>query len=530
MSRVWPHRDPNSHAAAPDLSAERSPTETQLRQEVLALQAQADAWRRARLEDRAELHAWRQAMQDLAGRIAPRALQHRLRTRPDFRETATPEEWLALAAAPEPVPAVEAPDPTSPVAAAPTGAPPSPVPVGTPDRTGGWRRVAPSPGPTPAPEPPPSASPAAPQPVPAPPPVPAPEPKAAAKKPRPAPPETPVAAPPEPTTSPAEPPACPWNGTPWFRHWQGEGGLGDNTDRLRTELRRWGVQEKPSMPSHMQWRGGDTWLREMALLCLMAETGIAAQRQLQLLLARRAGVSDPFKKTGSLNHDFTALAARRLIDVDKLEAANGKGAAVPLNIAWLTEAGLDFVGGHAHCARVESEWLRLERLHGGQHQRKHNARVMLAVSGLRTWGWDVEMLPEVEGAAPDLCITAPGLDLAWPVEVEAGSGTEDRRHRKWTALAKLHPDDPRICLIAPEPTSLLRLVREIRQSTPQVRLLVADLRTAFRLPNSLAAANGHPLPLCHFAPDDRIKPLEDLVRETSEAIGRKRRSSQGGTP
>ena len=506
MNRVWPYRDPSSHARAPAARPPDPPDRTAPPQhELQALQAQLEAYQQARTRDRDRLQTWRRALQRLVEQIAPLALHDRLRQQPDFGETGTPDAWLALA---EPVLA-ELQDRARPAAA--RGAPATPAPRG-------WCR-ADSPAPPPAPPPgtrgpgdqgtPGSADPG-----------PTPEPPAEGPAPG--------------RTAPAPaPPECPVQGTPWFRRWDGDGSLADRIDRLRGALRRWGVHDKPTVPDGIAWRGGDTWVREMVLLCLMAETGMAPARQLQLALARRAGVADPFKRAGSQNQDLQALAAKQLVATDQLQVANGKGASVPLNVVWLTDAGRALIARHTALRAVESEWPRLERLHGGAHQRRHNGRVMLAAAGLRTWGWRVEVLPELEGAEPDLRVTAPGLERPWPAEVEAGAGSEERRHQKWRAVANLDADDPRLCLIAPEPHSLLRMAREIRQSAPRTRILCGDLRTGFGLPASLAAARALPRPLRHFEPHDSLAPLAERARDTARAVAQRRKPAprpQGGAP
>ena len=524
-NRVWPHRDPGSHASAPGALQPAPPDRTVHPQpEAQALHAQLQAYQEARSRDRDRLRAWRRAVRQLVELIDPLALHDRLRIQPDFAETATPDAWLELAApaiaalhdrarpaAPEP-PAAD-PAPRGWFRTEPPATPPVPAPLPSPGTGGPEDRESRRPAdPEPAAKPEPAPEPPVAQPPPAP---------AAAKGTGPA-----------PTDSADDPPECPIQGTPWFRGWDGAGSLADRTDGLRALLRRWGVHDRPPVPDNIQWRGGDTWVREMVVLCLMAETGMAASRQLQLALARRARVGDPFKRQGSQNTDLQALAVKRLIATDQLQVAVGKGASTPLNVVWLTDAGRALIARHTALRAVESEWPRLERLHGGEHQRKHNGRVMLAAAGLRTWGWNVEILPELDGAEPDLRITAPGLDLPWPTEIEAGAGSEERRHRKWRAVADLHPDAPRICLIAPEPHSLLRMAREIRQSAPKARILCGDLRTAFGLPAGIAAARALPLPLHHFEPGDSLAPLAELAR-AAQAAAQKRKPAprpQEATP
>jgi len=98
-NRVWPHRDPGSHASAPGALQPAPPDRTVHPQpEAQALHAQLQAYQEARSRDRDRLRAWRRAVRQLVELIDPLALHDRLRIQPDFAETATPDAWLELAA------------------------------------------------------------------------------------------------------------------------------------------------------------------------------------------------------------------------------------------------------------------------------------------------------------------------------------------------------------------------------------------------------------------------------------------------
>ena len=550
MNRVWVHRDPHNHATAP-AALETTRAGDLPSHEVQALHARVEAYREARLKDQRELAAWRDSLRRLVEKVAPLELHNLLREQPDFQETAQPADWLAIgekalvnlraqlrkteqalasrqATPSPPAPPVAKPSPQSwrrqpatlPLAdAAPIPSQPEsgtvPDPEQEPEEPGSQeagypkghrdQRAQRTKGPD--------------------------NPKSqrakraegqrdqGTKSPS----DIEVQGAPNPATTPEVAPECPHQGTPWFRHWKGEGSLANNLELLRARLRQWGIHNQPSVPDSIKWRNGDGWIREMIILCLMAETGMAPTRQLALALTRLAAIGDPFKKAGAQNLDLQSLTSKQLIETTQLQVSTGKGSTVPLNVAWLTEHGRDLMAEHTIIKPVENEWQRLDRLHGGAHQLKHNSRVMLTASGFRTWGWDVTVLPDVEGAQPDLLVTAPGLELPWPVEVEAGSGSAERRHAKWRAVTGLNPDDPRICLIAPDPHSLLKHAKEIRESAPKARMLCADLRSAFRLPSSLAAAQALDLPLLHLEPGDRLQPLTDHARAaTAAAKARKR--------
>ena len=299
--RVWSLRDPASHGRAPGPLPAAAPAgpAPDPQHELQALQAQLEAHAQAPDAGPGAVAGLARGPAATGRATGAPDLHDRLREQPDFAETAPPEAWLAVAEpalaalqdrdrpAPDDPPAV--PD-TSPAprswqrTAVPTpesGPPPTPAPDREPERgseTGPGSRT-PGPAASPAPEParagpegprdPGTMGPADPRPTQA------------------AEPDTGRAAP------AAAPPECPVQGTPWFRTWDGRGSLNDNIGRLRGELRRWGVHDRPGVPQSIKWRGGDTWVREMALLCLLADTGLAAARQLQLALMRLAAWPTP---------------------------------------------------------------------------------------------------------------------------------------------------------------------------------------------------------------------------------------------
>ena len=110
---------------------------------------------------------------------------------------------------------------------------------------------------------------------------------------------------------------------------------------------------------------------------------------------------------------------------------------------------------------VESEWERLMRLHGGERQQKHAAMVCLFTAYARRRGWHTEVCPEVEPPAdPDVLIEKDGERIY--VEVEAGSGTAERRMKKWRNQRNLQGF---VAICAPNEKVRQELVREARGNT-----------------------------------------------------------------
>ena len=89
---------------------------------------------------------------------------------------------------------------------------------------------------------------------------------------------------------------------------------------------------------------------------------------------------------------------------------------------------------------VESEWERVLRLHQGETQEAHSVILLAFALHARLRGWNVTVLPEVEGnAAPDVLVEKDGE--GWYVEVERGDGSR----RKWKNLAKLNGGKVALC-------------------------------------------------------------------------------------
>ena len=81
---------------------------------------------------------------------------------------------------------------------------------------------------------------------------------------------------------------------------------------------------------------------------------------------------------------------------------------------------------------VESEWERLKRLHEGERFKEHTLAVLYFALHARVRGWEVTVMPEVEGPNPDVMIT--GGKKTYLVEVELG---KKDRPAKWKKLAEI---------------------------------------------------------------------------------------------
>ncbi len=192
---------------------------------------------------------------------------------------------------------------------------------------------------------------------------------------------------------------------------------------------------------------GNLWERGRQLLALLALTGWSYQRAPLDELARLLGVSEG---AGSLKRLLNRLADAGLVIKATVPASPSR-----IALARLSDEGRKLVEALGLPA-VESEWDRLLRLHGGERQQGHAALVCLFAWHARRRGYATQVCPHVAGhAEPDILLTKENEQIY--VEVEAESGSVERRMRKWRNQAAMQGY---VALAAPTPELRQRLARE----------------------------------------------------------------------
>ncbi len=193
--------------------------------------------------------------------------------------------------------------------------------------------------------------------------------------------------------------------------------------------------------------------RELIFLSVLAAKGYSAEVSLRWELVQRVeALSHP--DSGSIKRLIARLAKRNLIHRHSVSMGQHR-----LNIVTLSELGAEVVRAMG-VPQVESEWARLMRLHGGQAQEKHAAQVCLFTHLARQRGWRTQVCPEtLPPADPDALIEKD--DERIYVEVEAGSGSPERRMRKWRNLRNLQGF---VAICAPSEHARRALVREARSN------------------------------------------------------------------
>jgi len=226
------------------------------------------------------------------------------------------------------------------------------------------------------------------------------------------------------------------------------------------------IPQKPPTKYAILFSNGNTGQRELAFLAILAGNGYSAEASLRWELVQYAQrIATPEeKKKGDVLKDPDSGSIKRLIKrlekrnlIQRHTVTNGQSRII---IVTLTELG-KAVTAAMNVSIVESEWARLMRLHGGQAQEKHAAQVCLFTHYARQRGWTTRVCPEVEPPAdPDVLIEKDGQQIY--VEVEAGSGSPERRMKKWRNQRNLQGFTA-IC--APSASVRKRLVREARANS-----------------------------------------------------------------
>ncbi len=205
------------------------------------------------------------------------------------------------------------------------------------------------------------------------------------------------------------------------------------------------------------------WRREVAAIAILAGLGYSAETSLRWEIVQyvqhtleaqgKQVLTNP--DSGSIKRLIASLEENKLIERLPVNAGQSR-----IIILRLTELGRN-VAQAMGVPIVESEWERLMRLHGGERQQKHAAMVCLFTAYARRRGWRTEVCPEVEPPAdPDVLIEKDGERIY--VEVEAGSGTAERRMKKWRNQRNLQGF---VAICAPNEKIRQDLVREARANT-----------------------------------------------------------------
>jgi hypothetical protein len=218
-------------------------------------------------------------------------------------------------------------------------------------------------------------------------------------------------------------------------------------------------------------------------LAILAVTGFSVRQELGELLARelaRESGEVVNARAGSVRRMLAGLAANgfcheQLVTLAGLRRAEGENDTT-LMLTRLTDQGRQALLA-AGIAAVLSEWEILHAQHGGGAQIAHTGLVCAFTYQARLRGWATAVCPSVAPPAePDVLLRRDGVPALY-VEVEAASGTDERRMHKWCNQIALQGQ---AALVAVTPEMQVRLVDEARKAGAE-HGVATDLQTLVHL-------------------------------------------------
>ena len=205
------------------------------------------------------------------------------------------------------------------------------------------------------------------------------------------------------------------------------------------------------------------WRRGAMMLYLMATRGLNALLEFDMLIAPVEGLS---YRTNSTKKPLQVLEKSGFVEAKTLWIKR-QDFRMALKLVHLTEPGRELcrmLGWEP----VESEWERLKRLHEGERFEEHTLAALYFALHARCRGWQVKVMPDVEGTVPDVAVhDGEGTYL---VEVELGKKDSPA---KWRKLSNSQQGQVAICALTPD--NRKRLVGDCKLA--KIKGVATDLHT-----------------------------------------------------
>jgi hypothetical protein len=171
------------------------------------------------------------------------------------------------------------------------------------------------------------------------------------------------------------------------------------------------------------------WNRATLVMYLMATKGWSARVEIIYYLSRALGVS---VSSSAIKNPIKKMRVGRLVEQVNHELLIPNS--VRFGVLQLLPRGIEMCN-YLGIEPVESELEYMWRTHNGKSQEKHTMVTLCFAFHARLRGWDVKLVPEMEGtdARPDMLIQHD--DMKYYVEVELGHNKEKKQ--KWSNQAEL---------------------------------------------------------------------------------------------
>jgi hypothetical protein len=191
--------------------------------------------------------------------------------------------------------------------------------------------------------------------------------------------------------------------------------------------------------------------RQIKTLFVLSQFGLSNRMEIDSVISTVESLS---LRSFGVRRPIDELAKEELTSDETLEMS--KPFETSLKVVRLTEDGRKLCRAFGWDI-VPSEWEKLLEGHQAEREKTHTLGILAFTMHARLRGWDVEVLPEVDGPSqPDVAVKHG--DERYLVEVEGSTKPKDK---KWKNLAEVHPQG-KVAICAFDPDARKRLVGDCK--------------------------------------------------------------------
>ena len=204
--------------------------------------------------------------------------------------------------------------------------------------------------------------------------------------------------------------------------------------------------------------------RQVKTLYVLSQFGLSNRMEIDRVISAAEGLT---LRSFGVRRPIDELAETGLVKAEVLEVT--KPFETSLKVLRLTDDGKKLCQAFGWDI-IPSEWERLVEDHQAEREKVHTLGILAFTMHARLRGWDVEVLPEVNGPSkPDVAVKHG--DEHYYVEVEGSTKPKDQ---KWKNLAAAHPQG-KAAICAFDPDARKRLVGDCKLAG--ISGVATDLKT-----------------------------------------------------
>jgi hypothetical protein len=197
----------------------------------------------------------------------------------------------------------------------------------------------------------------------------------------------------------------------------------------------------PAFKSRLVQSSPQRYGRQIKTLFVLSQFGLSNRMEIDSVISSAENIS---LRSFGVRRPIDELATEGLTSDETLELT--KPFETSLKVLRLTEDGKRLCQAFGWDI-IPSEWEKLIEGHQAEREKAHTLGILAFTMHARLRGWDVEVLPEIDGLSkPDVAVK--NGDERYLVEIEGSAKPKDK---KWKNLAEAHPQGKvAICTLAPE--------------------------------------------------------------------------------